>query len=339
MSNKEKQTTKNSSGFVKLQRSDKTEELLKDMNAFALATVIALRARRRNIFSIHNLKVGEALLGDYKNYGMTEREYRTAKLKLSTWGIASFRATNKGTIAKLADNSIYDINQELSDEQATGSFGQNNTKRQKNDEPDDRQKINTSPANKEPYNSQQGQSDEQSANKRRTSDEQATTNKEGKESKEKKKSHLLQIFNHWNRYKGGSVCKHDEKITWHSHTLRSDGSISPEIKKAIARALNDGYLPEQICTAIDNYNKVLLGKDCFWSYVWPLSTFLTVKYERNKNAERKWWQFLPDNFIEENYLTETAKKKRANQQAGPSVYELVKAGRTKEKEVANAETA
>lgn len=98
------------SGFIKLIRGEKVNELLKDPNAWTLATIIAYRARRTSSFNIKNLKPGEALLGDYRNYGMTEATYRTTKKKLSEWQIATFKSTNKGTIAKLVDNSIYDIN-------------------------------------------------------------------------------------------------------------------------------------------------------------------------------------------------------------------------------------
>ena len=104
------------SGFIKLIRSEHTRELQKDPNAFTLLSVIAYRARRTNTFNVPNLQLGEALLGDFKNYGMTEQEYRTSKTKLKRWGFATFKATSKGTIAKLTDNSIYDINIESSNE-------------------------------------------------------------------------------------------------------------------------------------------------------------------------------------------------------------------------------
>jgi hypothetical protein len=48
---------------------------------------------------------------------MSRQEYRTAKKKLEDWGIATFRATNKGTIAKLCDTRVYDTNPEESNQQ------------------------------------------------------------------------------------------------------------------------------------------------------------------------------------------------------------------------------
>jgi len=145
---------------------------------------------------------------------------------------------------------------------------------------------------------------------------------------EQKMSPLLQVFNHWNSYKDRSVCKlRDGKktnITWHSHKLRPDDSLSPDTEKAIAGALMGKHSVEDICGAVDNYAMVLLGSDYWWTHVWPLPTFLMVKYERHKDADYKWWQFLPDSFIENNYLTEPAKTKRENEVKGPSYYDLVK---------------
>ncbi|KPL25629.1 MAG: hypothetical protein AMJ75_00525 [Phycisphaerae bacterium SM1_79] len=152
-----------------------------------------------------------------------------------------------------------------------------------------------------------------------------TTNNELNELKEqKKKSPLLQVFDHWNLYRGQSTVKGGKTITWHSHRLRPDGSIAPDIEKAIEQTLKGKHSLDEICVAIDNYARALLGNDYFWTHVWALSTFLTVGEERHKQAPRKFYRFLPDNFVEGNYLTNTAEKKRAVQARGPSVYELAK---------------
>jgi hypothetical protein len=62
-------------GFIKLNRTSETLELLNDPHAFVLLTVIALRARRTEEFNLHNLQPGEALIGDHKKYGL-EVPYR-----------------------------------------------------------------------------------------------------------------------------------------------------------------------------------------------------------------------------------------------------------------------
>ena len=77
-------------------------------NAFTLAYIIGYRARYSDTFNRHQLARGEALLGDFKNYGMTEQEYRTAKEMLENHKFATFKTTNKGTIAKLTDSRLFD---------------------------------------------------------------------------------------------------------------------------------------------------------------------------------------------------------------------------------------
>src|ERR1035437_5887251 len=83
-------------------RSDDVLELIRaGRNAFILAYVIAYRARWKDGFNRHGLEQGEALLGDFEAYGMTQQEYRTGKAQLAKWGFATFRATTRGTAGKL----------------------------------------------------------------------------------------------------------------------------------------------------------------------------------------------------------------------------------------------
>ncbi|MHC4519044.1 MAG: hypothetical protein ACYTAS_10675 [Planctomycetota bacterium] len=119
-------------GFVKLMRTEKAEALMRNPNAFTLASVIAYRAQRTDTFNVHSLAVGEALLGDHTKYGLTQSQYRTAKKNLKKWQIAAFKSTNRGTIARLLDDEVYDINREQDDKQ--------------HDNPDDRQMTSRSQA-------------------------------------------------------------------------------------------------------------------------------------------------------------------------------------------------
>jgi hypothetical protein len=98
-------------GWFRSNRSDDALELIRaNKNAFLLLYIIASRARwKQGGFNQHGLKFGEAFLGDCAHYGLTEREYRTAKKLLAKWGLATFKPTNKGTIAKLVNMSIFDI--------------------------------------------------------------------------------------------------------------------------------------------------------------------------------------------------------------------------------------
>ena len=99
-----------SHGFVKMMRTPDILELIEEApQAFTLASVIALRARFKPGVSLKGLHPGEAFLGDYSVCGMSEQQYRTAKTKLLKWGFATFRATNKGTVARLIDKRLFDV--------------------------------------------------------------------------------------------------------------------------------------------------------------------------------------------------------------------------------------
>jgi hypothetical protein len=120
-------------GFIKLMRSDATRELLKDPKAFTLYTQIALRARRTNDFNIHGLAPGQALIGDCENCGLSQQEYRRAKIRLERYGLARFEGTSKGTIATLCSTVIYDINvttlEQVQNEQGTNEERTGNDQR------------------------------------------------------------------------------------------------------------------------------------------------------------------------------------------------------------------
>jgi hypothetical protein len=99
--------------FLKLMKNKETMELATNApNAFLLLLQIAWRAKRTNDFNAHGLTIGQALVGDYKSIGLTEQRYRTAKGLLETWGFATFKGTNKGTVANLINSRVFDINEE-----------------------------------------------------------------------------------------------------------------------------------------------------------------------------------------------------------------------------------
>lgn len=112
------------SSFIKLMRDS---ELLSSMlnsgkhNEFILLTVIAMRAKRAPD-PIKNLGVGDAFLGDFASYGLTEQKYRTAKANLEKWGVITLRATSRGTVATLCNTSIYDINIDIPNGQDNGQL-------------------------------------------------------------------------------------------------------------------------------------------------------------------------------------------------------------------------
>ena len=112
-----------SHGYFEATRSEDALELIRaNPLAFVLAYIIAARANWRGGFNKHNLKFGEAFLGDFDSYGMTERGYRTAKKVLQNGGFATFKATTKGTIAKLTDTRLFKINPSKSDGQRADNW-------------------------------------------------------------------------------------------------------------------------------------------------------------------------------------------------------------------------
>ena len=96
-------------GFIKLNRSDEAMNLQHNMCANHLFYIIALRASRKGN-PVLGLKPGDAMLGDYKNYGMTRQQYRTALKNLCEWGYIKLNLTNKGTIATICTTDVYDLN-------------------------------------------------------------------------------------------------------------------------------------------------------------------------------------------------------------------------------------
>ena len=101
----------NEYGFIMFNRSPEAMEILRQPHAFALLALIAQRARWRSVLSADNLEIGEAMLGDFRNCGMSRAVYRNSLKKLIKWRQITTRTTNKGTIAKLVSPLVFDINQ------------------------------------------------------------------------------------------------------------------------------------------------------------------------------------------------------------------------------------
>lgn len=100
--------------FVKFMRDSEDFDYLisKRPTAFALLALIAKRAKRTLDHPDPNLEIGEAQVGDYEAYGVTEQIYRGDKSFLEKSKFITTKSTNKGTIAKIIKTSIFDINVE-----------------------------------------------------------------------------------------------------------------------------------------------------------------------------------------------------------------------------------
>jgi len=93
------------------------------------------------------LEIGEAMLGDCEDFGMSRSIYRNRLKKLVRWKQITIRTTNKGTIAKLISPLVFDINQTAKDQPENRQEHQQRT----NGEPsENHQKTNGEPlTNKE----------------------------------------------------------------------------------------------------------------------------------------------------------------------------------------------
>ena len=96
-----------SRGFLKLQRGEITEFLLRDPNGFALAALIALRARFNDAPGPDGLGFGQARVGDHSACGLSRKEYRSALGRLERLGLIRIQSSRRGTIATLVDSRMF----------------------------------------------------------------------------------------------------------------------------------------------------------------------------------------------------------------------------------------
>ena len=96
--------------WIALHCSEDASSLLETHpSAFLLLTQIATRAKWKDC-PITRLNKGQAYVGDWKKAGIhSEMAYRHAKKTLESCKFATFKGTNKGTVATLLNSSIYSI--------------------------------------------------------------------------------------------------------------------------------------------------------------------------------------------------------------------------------------
>ncbi len=100
--------------YIKVVRESTTGAWImrKRPTAYLLLELIAKRAKRSDSYPDKSLEMGEAEIGDYLSYGATRQIYRDDISFLKTNQQITIRTTNKGTIAKLISNAVFDINEE-----------------------------------------------------------------------------------------------------------------------------------------------------------------------------------------------------------------------------------
>jgi len=100
--------------FVQFIRGKAAEDLLfRDPNSFIILSVVAQRARRIDDH-VSGLKTGEAMIGrtefSQHRYSISQQNYRSALKRLEKYGFVTTKPTRQGTIVKLLNLDIYDIN-------------------------------------------------------------------------------------------------------------------------------------------------------------------------------------------------------------------------------------
>lgn len=116
------------SGWVKAMRSVSLKGLWsRGHGASVLLWIVAVRAWRGAGISPLGCMPGESLVGDWASCGFTHKAYRIAKKQLEEMKLCSFRANNKGTIAKLLSPEIFDINlpEDVTERTSEGKQGAN----------------------------------------------------------------------------------------------------------------------------------------------------------------------------------------------------------------------
>lgn len=119
-------TNGNGHGWFKTNRSDMIEELYaRDPAALGFLEIIAKRAWRGPGVNRHGCSAGEAFIGDFGALNLTEKKYRIIKKTLQKFGLVTYRATSRGTIAKLVSTEIHDINldDDITDRAVRGGQG------------------------------------------------------------------------------------------------------------------------------------------------------------------------------------------------------------------------
>jgi len=209
---------------------------MKNPNCFVLLAQISIRAKRTDLFNVYDLKKGEALLGDYKTVGLTRQMYRNALRKLVKWQFVTTQATNRGTVVKLIDTSVFDINLFPSNHQDQATTKQPSNNHQEIEENSDGQNIkkNSQATIKQPSGNHQATTNKNVKNvknvvriKDKDKDKVSNAINEGKTMELKK-----QIIQEEKQRK----LLHNEKISIvKAYKNKSKGQIDPKVKDLIKK--------------------------------------------------------------------------------------------------------
>lgn len=93
---------------MEIKINKETDNLMKDTDAFLMLLKIAYNTKRDDMFSIPDLKVGEAFI-TADILGISQQTFRGTKKRLEKWGFAKFTPNNKGTIARMTTDKFFTL--------------------------------------------------------------------------------------------------------------------------------------------------------------------------------------------------------------------------------------
>ena len=96
--------------FVKFNKDTEQTRALQDRPTENHVLNCIVRFARRLPDPVHSLEPGECWLPNHANMGLTRQSLRTAISNLQKWQYITRRSTNKGTIVRLANSGVYDLN-------------------------------------------------------------------------------------------------------------------------------------------------------------------------------------------------------------------------------------
>lgn len=86
---------------------------------------------------------------------------------------------------------------------------------------------------------------------------------------------------------------------WNSHSITVHRTLTDKIKRSINGRLKEKYTVDEICTAIDNYAKILQGDLYFWNYKWTLQDFMQRGFDKFIHWDTAHNNYLKDKGQEE----------------------------------------
>lgn len=96
------------SGWFRIRRGPLLNELIKRRTDLALALLIASRIKWDDSGSAEGIRKGEALLGDYEEFGFTRSEYRCSLDRLvRKHEIVTATGTARGTVVRVVDSRVF----------------------------------------------------------------------------------------------------------------------------------------------------------------------------------------------------------------------------------------